>query len=187
MKIEKENSRMQLLERACTSYARELQRFIYGLTRNDPFAMEEIYQNTMLSALKGIGGLRDDKKIKDWIFAIAREESKRYYAAVTADQAGKRAVSADEISPSASYHTDFTQYVEDRVSIFELMCGLKKEERQMYVLHYYYGFPFKEISEMLNMNYNTVRSIHGRGMAKIRKQLSIKNEIEELKKYLSLL
>ncbi|MDF2656637.1 MAG: polymerase, sigma-24 subunit, subfamily [Bacillota bacterium] len=168
---EKEGLRIQLLERACTVYGRELQRFIYALTRNDSFAMEEIYQNTMLSALKGIRGLRDDKKIKDWIFAIAREEAKRYYAATTADKVRRQPVPSDDFETETYGITDFTQSVEDRVSVAALISSLKTEERQLYILHYYYGYPFKKISQMLNMNYNTVRSIHGRGMAKMRKRL----------------
>lgn len=169
--IEKEGSRMQLLERVCAVYGRELQRFIYALTRNDSFAMEEIYQNTMLSALKGLRGLRDDRKMKDWIFAIAKEESKRYYAAATADKVRRPPVLSNALEAEPSGITDFTQSVEDRVSVAALISSLKTEERQLYILHYYYGFPFKKISEILNMNYNTVRSIHGRGMAKMRKRL----------------
>ncbi|MDF3001705.1 MAG: polymerase, sigma-24 subunit, subfamily [Bacillota bacterium] len=168
---ENERTRIRLLERACASYERELQQYIYALTRNDSFAMEEIYQNTMLSALRGIYGLREEHKIKDWIFAIAREESKRYYAALKADKAGRQHVTDHEFEWGSTFVTDFTQSVEDRVSIASLISSLKAEERRLYVLHYYYGFPFKKISEMLNMNYNTVRSIHGRGMAKMRKRL----------------
>ncbi|QOX64065.1 sigma-70 family RNA polymerase sigma factor [Anoxybacterium hadale] len=170
-KKENERTKIRLLERACASYERELQQYIYALTRNDSFAMEEIYQNTMLSALRGICGLREEKKIKDWIFAIAREEAKRYYAALTADKAGRQHVPEHELKSNLSGIIDFTQSVEDRVSIAALINSLKEEERQLYVLHYYYGFPFKKISEMLNMNYNTVRSMHGRGMAKMRRRL----------------
>ncbi|MEL7658863.1 MAG: sigma-70 family RNA polymerase sigma factor, partial [Bacillota bacterium] len=64
---------------------------------------------------------------------------------------------------------DFTKYIEDRDCIMSLMKELSEEEQQLYILHYYYDMPLKEISELLNLNYSTTRSMHMRGMAKMRK------------------
>jgi DNA-directed RNA polymerase specialized sigma24 family protein len=36
-----------------------------------------------------------------------------------------------------------------------LLLGLPDEEQQLYILHYYYDLQLKEISEILNVNYNT--------------------------------
>lgn len=72
--------KMKLFEKIYAVYEDEIKRFIYALTRNDPFDSEEIFQNAMVGALKDLYCLRDNSKMKAWIFAIAKAESKRYYA-----------------------------------------------------------------------------------------------------------
>ena len=165
----KECQQLQQFEKVCLIYNKELQRFIYTLTRKDRFAMEEIYQNTMLGALKGLKYLRDSSKMKAWIFSIAKAESKRYYAARQAKSVYD-AVAVDE-SAGLEYLLDFTKTIEDKDSVRDLINNLTAFEQQLYILHYYYDLPLKEISVILNVNYNTVRSMHLRGMVKMRRQL----------------
>lgn len=163
---------MQAFEKVCIIYGRELQRFIYTLTRRDAFAAEEIYQNTMLGALKGLNYLRDSSKMKSWIFSIAKAESKRYYASDQKDSRCACGSVPEEVSFGKECMMDFTKSVEDRDYVKNLIDSLSEEEQQLYILHYYYDLQLKEISEILNVNYNTVRSMHMRGMAKMRKRLN---------------
>lgn len=169
--MRKRYERMQMLERACKLHSEELQRFISALTKNDQFAVEEIYQNTMLGALKGLNYLRDSRKMKAWIFAIARAESGRYYAANRIKNTDFYGIRTEENWINLDYLLDFTKYIEDRECIEFLMRELSEYEQQLCILHYYYDLPLKAISEILNLNYSTTRSMHIRGMAKMRKQL----------------
>jgi RNA polymerase sigma-70 factor, ECF subfamily len=171
--VRKEYQRMQLFENVCMIYSKDLQRFIYTLTRKDQFAMEEIYQNTMLGALKGLSYLRDISKMKAWIFSIAKAESKRYYAASRPENNYNYNynIASEEESFGLDYIFDFTKSIEDKEYVRNLINGLTDEEQQLYILHYYYDLQLKEISEMLNVNYSTIRSMHMRGMTKMRKQL----------------
>ncbi len=170
-KNEKECQRMQLFERVCIIYSKELQTFIYTLTRKDQFAAEEIYQNTMLGALKGLWHLRDNRKMKDWIFAIAKEESKRYYVKNNMVRAHEYHFIIEDIQADMDGLIDFTKSIEDKEFVERLINSLSDEAKQLYALHYYYGLPLKEISEILNLNYNTIRSMHTRGIAKMRKMI----------------
>jgi RNA polymerase sigma-70 factor (ECF subfamily) len=167
--VTNERQRMQQFEKVCLIHNKELQRFIYMLTRRDRFAMEEIYQNTMLGALKGLEYLRDSSKMKAWIFSIAKAEARRYYASKQSNF-DHDAVAEDE-SADFVYLLDFTKTVEDKDYLKALITGLTAFEQQLYILHYYYDLPLKEISVILNANYNTVRAMHLRGMAKMRRQL----------------
>lgn len=167
--IRNELQRIQHFEQICLICSTDLQRFIYTLTRKDWFAMEEIYQNTMLGALKGLDYLRDCSKMKSWIFSIAKAESKRYYAAEAPENSCVWGGSA-EFAAGPESMFDFTKSVEDREYVRDLINSLSYEERRLYLMRYYYGLQLKEISEMLHMNYNTVRSMHMRGMAKMRKR-----------------
>jgi len=164
-----EYEKKQIFENICIIYSGDLQRFIYTLTRKDQFAMEEIYQNTMLGALKGLNFLRDSSKMKAWIFSIAKAESKRYYAA-NRSQTTYCGIMTGEEPARLEYMIDFTKSIVDREYVRNLIHGLSDEEQQLYILHYYYDLHLKEISELLHMNYNTIRSMHMRGMDKMRKR-----------------
>jgi len=168
---------MQVFEKVCVIYGKALKNYIYTLTRNDSYAAEEIYQNTMLGALTGLGCLRDSSKMKSWIFSIAKAESKRYYADRRPGKSkiGSIAAGGDPYLPEHLY--DFTKYIEDREYVKTLINCLESGEQQLYILHYYYGLPLKEISEMLNVNYSTVRSMHLRGITKMRKQSSRRQDV----------
>lgn len=164
--------RMQIFERICKNHSEELQKFINTLTNNDHFAMEEVYQNTMLGALKGLDYLRDSGKMKAWIFAIARAESRRYYAANRIRNPDPYGIRTEEEWLKFEHLLDFTKYIDDRECVKSLMKELSEEEQQLYILHYNYDLTLKKISELLNLNYSTIRSMHIRGMSKMRKQLS---------------
>jgi RNA polymerase sigma-70 factor (ECF subfamily) len=167
-----ESQGMKIFEATCVMCSESLKKIILRETRNDRFAAEEIYQNTMLGARIGLECLRDSSKMKAWIFAIARAESKRYYAV-------RRSIEEDEnrLIRSAgfylNYSFDFTKHVEDKECVKALLSSLKKKERQLCILHYFYGLSLKEISEMLHINYSTIRSMHVRGINKMRKQAAL--------------
>ena len=167
--MEMKYQRQKLFEKICNLHGQELQRYIYTLTRNDRFAMEEIFQNTMLGALKGLSCLRDNDRMKAWIFAIARAEAGRYYAAKK-----KTGFYEVESEPGEQLQCgaviDFTKRVEDLEYLESLIVNLSIEEKQIYILYYYYGVSLKRISELYHFNYNTVRSMHIRGVEKMRKR-----------------
>jgi RNA polymerase sigma-70 factor (ECF subfamily) len=165
----KECQRMNLFENVCNLYEKEFQRYIYSLTRNDRFDMEEIFQNTMLCALKGLPDLRDSSRMKSWIFAIAKAEAGRYYAAKQAEGRYEAGLTPDEELKSQTV-IDFTKRIENREYLKSLIRNLSEKEKKLYILHYCYGISLKRISELSHSNYNTVRSMHVRGMEKMRRK-----------------
>lgn len=48
---------------------------------------------------------------------------------------------------------------------------LDEVTQKIYYLHFWEGYSFKEISEELNLNYNTVRVKAGRGYKKMKEKL----------------
>jgi RNA polymerase sigma-70 factor (ECF subfamily) len=165
------NLKNRLFEEICNLYSHDLQRFIYGLTRKDQVAMEEIFQNTMIKALEGLGGLRETDVMKTWIFAIAKGEAKRYYARKKNHESYALSENLGEALFEAAGEKDFTKVVEDRELIRALVGKLSEEEQQIYLLHYSYDLPLKEVSEILHMNYSTVRNMHVRGIHKLQRFL----------------
>lgn len=169
--IRNKYNRIQLFEKICFVYGADIKRFIHALTRNDFLASEEIFQNSMVGALEDLYYLRDNNKMKAWIFAIAKAESKRYYAKKQEKNTHECRKFVETESECNLHLFDFTESIEDKEYIQVLIECLRGAEKQICVLHYYYGLTLKEIALTLDLNYNTIRSMHIRGMAKLRKRL----------------
>ena len=169
--MKSENHLSQLFAEICNIYGKELQRFIFTLTRKDQFAMEEIFQNTMVEALVGLQKLRDEEKMKSWLFSIAKAEDWRYYQKYQNMYNIEISGMDDEWDKAMSkveFH-DFTKALANRDMMGSLLRELSDEEQQIYLLHYYYDLPLKEISAVLQINYNTLRSVHVRTLEKLKR------------------
>lgn len=171
----------KLFENTYRKYEKDLQKFIYTLTRKDQFAMEEIFQNTLEKAFRNLKYLRDDNKIKTWIFSIAKTEARRYYAANKVNDKYEIDELNEDITITVDNDDDFTEYVTDSILVSQIINSFSEGEQQIFMLHYYNDISFNEISEILNINYNTIRSIHIRGIAKMKKIYREKGRINENK------
>lgn len=169
--MKNENHLSQLFEQTCNRYSKELQRFIFTLTRKDQFEMEEIFQNTMIEGLVGLKKLREEEKIKSWLFSIAKAETRRYYHKIqimhNVETSGMD-YGWDKVMSDDEFH-DFTETLANREMLSSLLRELSDEEQQIYLLHYYYDLPLKEISVVLQINYNTLRSVHVRTLEKLKR------------------
>jgi RNA polymerase sigma-70 factor, ECF subfamily len=169
----------QLFQELYQNYNKDLQRFIYSLTREDHFAMEEIFQNTMVQALQGLSHLRENEKMKSWIFSIAKTEAKRYYSKNNnIIQLEFNEITELEWNKTIDY-TDFTKAIEDKNFVLSLMNRLTDDESQIFILHFVYNMTLKEISEILHVNNNTVRTINFRGLNKCRKMCTERGLLNE--------
>lgn len=167
MKIDR--LKQQLFEEICNIYSKDIQKFIYSLTRKDQFAMEEVFQNTIVQALQGLPRLKETDKMKTWIYSIAKAETRRYYAKNQNTILLSEDISENRLDNNFSGDlSDFTKAVGDKDLIKSLLNKLPEEEQQIYILHYYYGMSLIEISEILNINYNTIKTIHVRGIRKFK-------------------
>jgi RNA polymerase sigma-70 factor (ECF subfamily) len=162
-------TKRRTFETICDTYSKDLQRFIYTLTRKDPFAMEEIFQNTMEEALKGLKYLRDESKMKSWIFSIAKTEARRYYAA-NRKFYNNEFIELDEDTFSIQDNEDFTELIANSYLLKSLVNEISEDEQQIFILHYYFDLPLIEISEILHINYNNIKSMHRRGINKMKKK-----------------
>jgi RNA polymerase sigma-70 factor (ECF subfamily) len=170
--------RIKLFENICNRYSKELQRFIYTLARKNQFEMEEIFQNTMEMAYKNLEYLRDENKIKTWIFSIAKTEARRYYS-INKKYFDHEINELNEDLFSVEDNVDFTENIIDSNLAMQILNELSDESQQVFILYYYYDIPFNEISEILHINYNTIRSIHSRGISRMKKLYNEKGNKNE--------
>lgn len=161
-----------LFEDICRKHGKELQKFIFLLACKNQLAMEKIYRNTMETAYKNLKYLKDENKIKSWVFSIAKKEASRYYATNRAhydyatNELNEEILIMDE-------NEDFTPYVVDLNLVKQIIKAFSEDIQQIFLLHYYYDMSLTEISETLHIDYETVEFIHSRGLSQLRDSFSV--------------
>ena len=168
--------RYRLFQELCQNYSKDLQRFIFNLARKDNFAMEEIFQNTMVQAIQGLNSLKENEKMKSWLFSIAKIEAKRFYSKNNKYQQFENIDISELDWAKGIDYKDFTEAIEDKIFVLSFINRLTEDEHQIFILHYVYDMTLKEISDILHINNNTVRTIHFRGLEKCRKMFAERGE-----------
>ncbi len=150
----------------------EIERFIYKLTL-DNNAKEEILQDSLEIALKNIHQLRDPKKLKQWIFSIARRQAIQYYIkehkAMPGTEGAYRSAPNDENQSGSPLEKIIRE--EQTQEFSEAFENMDAKYAKVLVLRHYYDMPLVDIAEKLNKNYSTIGCHYQRGLRQFRTEL----------------
>ena len=118
-------------------------------------------QETILSCYKNIHKLRDNSLFKSWAIRILINKCNDIYK-----KRKRNIVSIDkdniEIEDKSSNESSLSFYI--------LIRNLNKEEKTILTLYYYFKYTTKEISKILKINENTIKSKIIRAKNKLKKE-----------------
>ncbi|WP_246225681.1 sigma-70 family RNA polymerase sigma factor [Vibrio agarilyticus] len=139
--------RQRKYEALVRGYHRDLYRYAYWLCKDRSVA-EDLVQETCLRAWKSLDSLQDEKAAKSWLITILRRENARRFERkqlelVDIDDFGNDAKVSDE-----PHHQQ--QWLHNQI------MQLEEEYREPLFLQVVAGFSGDEISEILELNKNTV-------------------------------
>lgn len=128
-----------------------------GILKNDADAADAI-QDTVLSSYENIRGLKEPKYFKTWLTRILINHCNRILK-----ERGK--------TVPLQEHPELKQRQEDNtMQELQLMLkGMDDQYRTVLLLYYVEGFSIKEISSILEMNENTVKTRLARGRKCLKK------------------
>jgi RNA polymerase sigma-70 factor (ECF subfamily) len=159
-------------EKTYREYYAEIRRFIFTIARQDQDITDDISQNTWQNAYNYFGSLRDASSVRPWLYAIARNEAKRYFANKHTVFFSNVMALEDEdetISVISEGDSEFPEALANQDLLLELMETLTGEEQRLIILHYAYDINLKDIADMEGINYNTLKSTYRRTMGKLQK------------------
>lgn len=147
-----------------------IHRFAYRFFYDEDDA-SEITQKTFIKVYHNLDQLEDPGKFGSWIYKIANnlclDELKR---------AGRRKSSSLElVHHNGNEHTTPATHLEEKELgewIQKALVTLPEEQRTVIILKEYEGFTFREISEILEISENTVKSRMYYGLTKMREYLN---------------
>lgn len=140
---------------------------------------EDMASRTMIKAVEGVEGLKDEGKLENWLMHIAvnernarvREmvrEEKRTCLRFVRMESGEEIDLVEEAAAEKTLEEMF-QSITDSSNVTRLLYVLSPLERAIFLMRAYEGRKYREIAEDLNININTVKSIYSRTRRKLLK------------------
>lgn len=123
--------------------------------------IDDAIQETMIEAYKSIKKLKNNEFFKTWIIKILVNKcnyiykKKKKYIISYEENEMEKYISSEEISS-------------DNIDFYLLIKNLKYEERIIIILFYMENYTTKEISKILKMNENTIKTRIARAKSKLK-------------------
>jgi RNA polymerase sigma-70 factor, ECF subfamily len=159
-------------------YKDKVYQLCYRMLGN-PHEAEDIAQEAFIRAYTNIQSYDSNKKFSTWLYRIAtnlsidriRKKKPDYY--LDAEVAGGEGLTLySQVAADVTLPEEEVQYVELQEIIQEEILKLPDKYRSVIVLKYIEELSLKEISEILDLPINTVKTRIHRGREALRKQLS---------------
>lgn len=129
--------------------------------------IDDAMQETMIASYQNIHKLKQVQYFKTWIIKILINQCNKIYR-----KNNKKQVSLEEMEESLLSD----EFLEEDISFLMLIQHLNNEEQLILTLYYCSCYTTKEISQLLKINENTIRTKMLRAKGKLRKEYNLEGE-----------
>lgn len=146
-----------VLEKIMIEYGNELVRLAFSYVR-DPEIAKDLVQNTFIKCYKNLESFRYDAQIKTWLYRITINECKDYLKSWNYRMVQVKSFineTARSVLPSVEKFV-IDQYNNEQMK--ETISSLPKKYREVVYLYYHNSLNTDEISKVLNIPVNTVKT-----------------------------
>ena len=153
---------------AFTNIILEYEQELYKIARmrlNNDYDICEAVQSTMILAYKHIRKVKNANYLKTWVVRILINECKKIYK-----KNKKQILLEDDQIKEFTYNENDYNQIEGELTFNSLLKLLSYEERQILILYYSSGFTIKEISNILHINENTVKTKMRKAKGKLKER-----------------
>ena len=153
-------------ESAFTALVQRHRKWVHSLAWReigDFHAAQEITQDTFIQAYKSLPSLRDPNRFSGWLHVIAKRQCIEWLRRKPMTMQSLDAMpnaELERVSYARYLDEERTQASTDglREVVEHLLQKLPVNERSVMVLHYYKGLTCEEVSVLLNVSLNTIKS-----------------------------
>lgn len=137
---------------------------IAKLKLNNYEDIKDIIQETIVESYKNIQQVREPEKFESWITSILINKCNKFYK----DQNNYNNIPYDDNEPDIENHFNI---IEDKIDFFNLLKLLGNSEKEIFTLYYVNNYTTAEISNILSINENTIKTKLRRSREKIKEYL----------------
>jgi RNA polymerase sigma-70 factor (ECF subfamily) len=170
---------MQVMENILNEYLKSVYNYAYRIAGNKNDA-EDITQETFIKIWKNFKKINENKNLKAWIFAIARNTiidhlRKRKNISFSQldeqDNEDEKNYFSENIADVEPLPDEIFERKELKEELKEALAKIRPDFREIILLHYVEDLTFEEIAKIVEKPLNTVKSHHRRSLSEIRKLL----------------
>ena len=139
-----------------------------------PEDVEDLTQEVFLAVVRSLGSFERDSAFSTWLYAIIYHKVSDYY---------RRREKREDMEQS-SLNQEATLLsrnpwprAEDRTLVRQLLLRLPKRHRDVLLLRFAEGLPFKEIAQAMDLSLEATKSLYRRAIAAARKELVGDDEV----------
>ena len=145
----------EILNQLMTDYATDLKRIAF-LYVNDISECEDIIQEVFISCYQKLPSFRHECSFKTWLIRITINKCKDYKKRWSI----KNLIYKPNISTVLTAPSAEAQFIDEQTSksTVEQIAKLPAKYKEVLILYYYQQMTMAEISEILNININTIKS-----------------------------
>lgn len=147
-----------------------LEKKIYIIAKskiNNVEDVKDVIQETLLLSFKNIKKLKDNTKFDAWIITILLNTCKKYYKS----RKNIIHVPIEENSEVIDHQDDYEQ-LNSNIDFFKYLNLLSDDtDKEIFILFYSNDYTTRQISEILNINENTVKTKLKRSRDKVQKYI----------------
>lgn len=159
------------------AYADLLFAFILHQFENHPAAAEEIWQDTLSSAVSALSQYRGQSQFFSWLCGIARHKIADHWRRQGREQKRFCVLSPEEINALIDQQpVDLLSQQTTQLLVVEALGELPEEYRQALVLRYADGLPVEQVALALGKSYKAAESMLSRAREAFRNLLSSQKE-----------
>ena len=147
---------------------------IYWMIRKVVLSHEsanDVLQNTYIKIYRNIDKFRQESKLSTWIYRIAYNESIRFLS----NESKIKKISIDTVQENYTkklYADNYFDANKLSVKFHQLLSELTVRQRTIFNMKYFDELKFKEISKIIEMNENTIKSIYYDVEKKIKRDIN---------------
>lgn len=143
---------------------------------------DDVFQETVLRALKYISGFKENYSFKTWIYAIAQNEIRGYYRENKERIQQTMLDNRREENLEADIPVDNDRAAAALVKdIYEIAAGLNPQQRNVFFLFYDDRFSLKEIGRITGLKEGNIKFILNRSREIIKERFGVKSKNKEEK------
>ena len=134
---------------------------------------EDVVQETLIDAYRGLAGWRGEGSLRSWLFGIARRKCARELERGQRRRAKLKLVGNGEAPREAPELVAQRRRAE---SARQALCELRPSEREAVVLRYGAGLSFREVADACGIDEAAARKRVSRGIAALRSRLAAEEQ-----------
>jgi RNA polymerase sigma-70 factor (ECF subfamily) len=139
-----------------------------------PDDMEDLTQEVFLAAVRSLSSFERDSAFSTWLHAIINHKVSDYYRRTEKRKDKERLFYDQEVRLTSSSPWP---RAEDRALVRQILLRLPEQYREVLLLRFAEGLPFKEIAQDMDLSLEATKSLYRRAITAARKELVTKNGV----------